>query len=46
MYNCGVGAYGTGKGDIENDCYGILKDVIEIKYVGEPLKRCVLFNCE
>jgi len=30
----------------ESDYYGILKDVIELEYVGELLKRCALFNCE
>ena len=37
-YNCGVSVCGTGEGDIENDYYGVLKDIIQIKYVGEPLK--------
>jgi hypothetical protein len=45
-YNCGVGVCGTGEGDVQNDYYGVLKDIIEIEYVGEPVKRCVLFSCE
>ena len=45
-YNCGVGVCGTGEGDIENDYYGVLEDIVQIEYVGEPLKRCVLFSCE
>jgi len=45
-YNCDVGVYRTGEGNIENDYYGILKDIIEIEYVGQPIKRCVLFSCE
>ena len=28
-YDCGVGVCGTGEGDIENDYYGVLKDVKE-----------------
>jgi len=27
-YNYGVGVYGTGKGNIENDYFGILKDIV------------------
>ena len=45
-YNFGVGVCGTGEGDIENDYYGVLKDIIELEYVGEPFKRCVLFSCK
>ena len=40
-YNCGVSVCGTGEGDIENDYYDVLKDIIQLEYVGEPLKRCV-----
>jgi len=43
---CGVGVCGTGEGNIENDYYGVLKDIVQLEYVGEPLKRCVLFSCE
>jgi len=43
-YNCGVGACGTGEGDIKNDYYGMLKDIVQIEYAGEPLQRCVLFS--
>jgi len=45
-YNCGVGVCGTGEGDIENEYYGVLKDIVQIEYVGEPFKRCVLLICE
>jgi len=45
-YNCGVGVCGTGEGDIENDYYSVLKDIVKIEYVGEPLRRCVLFSCD
>ena len=37
-YNCGVGVCDTGEGDIENDYYGVLEDIVQIEYVGEPLK--------
>jgi len=37
-YNCGVRVCGTGEGDIENDYYGVLKDIVQIEYVSEPLK--------
>ena len=46
IYNCGVGVCGMGEGGIQNDYYGVPKDIIQIEYVGEPLKRCVLFSCE
>jgi len=36
--NYGVGVCGTGEGDIENDYYGVLKDIVQLEYVGEPLK--------
>jgi len=45
-YNCGVGVCGTGEGCIENDYYGVPKDIVQIEYVGKQLKRCVLFSCE
>ena len=45
-YNCGVGVCGTGEGDIENYYYAVMKDIVQIEYVGEPLKRCVLFSYE
>ena len=45
-YNYSVDVCGTREGDIKNDYYGVLKDIIEIKYVGKPLKRCVIFSYE
>ena len=45
-YNCGVGVCSKGEGDIENNYYDVLKDIVQIEYVGESLKRCVLFSCE
>ena len=29
-YNCGVGVCGTGEGDIEDDYYGVLKDIFKL----------------
>jgi len=40
-YNYGVCVCRIGEGDIENDYYDVLKDIIQLEYVGEPLKRCV-----
>jgi len=45
-YNCSVCVCGTGEGAIENDYYGILKDIVQLEYVSEPLKWCVLFSYE
>ena len=44
-YNCGLCAKKAGKGGIENDFYEILKNVVEIEYPREPIKKCILFNC-
>jgi len=35
-----------GEGNIKNDYYDVLKDIVQTEYVGEPLKRCVLFSYE
>ena len=45
-YNCGVDVRGVGKGDIENDYYGVLKDIVQIEYVDAPLKQRMLLSCE
>lgn len=37
---------GTDYGQSESDYYGVLKEVIQLEYVGVPLKYIVLFNCE
>ena len=42
----GVGVCGTGEGNIKDNCYGILKDIVEIEYPGEALKICVLVSCK
>ena len=44
--NCGVCIKGTDYGQSESDYYGILKEVIQLEYVGLPLKHAILFNCE
>ena len=36
-YDCSVGICDTGEGDIENDYYGVLKDIAQIEYVGNHL---------
>ena len=33
-------------GEGENDWYEFLTEILELEYVGEPLKRVVLFKCE
>ena len=37
-YNCGVGVCRTGEGDIDNDYYGVLKHIIKLEYIGQPIK--------
>ena len=32
-----------GDGEFENE-YGILGEITEVEYLGEPLKKCVLFT--
>ena len=44
-YNCGVCVKVVGECVIENDLYGILKDVVEIEYPVDPIKKYVLFSC-
>ena len=44
IVNFGVCVAGE-SGDSENDYYGILEDIIEISYTGEPIKKCILFKC-
>lgn len=45
-YNCGVCVKGVGESDVEKYYYGILKEVVEIEYPGESVKKCILFNCD
>jgi len=45
-YSCGVLVKGTGEGDNSGvDYYGVLEEVLRVEYLGEPIKRCVLFRC-
>lgn len=43
--NYGVCVRGT-DGQLENDFFGILTDIIEVQYYGHPKKKLVLFKCE
>ena len=44
--NYGVCVQGFDCGQLENNFYGILHDVVELKYAGWPIKRLVLFKCK
>ena len=45
--NCGVCVKGIGEGDeVSGDYYGILHEIIHFEFTGEPIKKCILFNCE
>ncbi|KAJ9140449.1 hypothetical protein P3X46_031097 [Hevea brasiliensis] len=44
--NSGVCIRGSTYGDNFNDYYGILKEVVQIKYPALPIKRTILFKCE
>jgi len=38
---------GTGEGDNSGvEYYGVLEEVLRVEYLGEPIKRCVLFRCD
>ena len=43
--NYGVCVRGT-NGQLEDDFYGILNDIIELEYTGIPSKKVVLFKCD
>ena len=45
-FNSGICVIATGEGGIVDDYYGILKDVIELVYLKELTKKCVLFSCD
>jgi len=46
-YNCGVCVKGVGKGDkVLGDYYVILHEIIRVEFMGKPIKKYVLFNCE
>ena len=45
--SCGVLVKGTSDGSGSGvDYYGVLEEVIQLEYLGEPRKRCLLFRCE
>ena len=44
--NSGVCIKGTNYSASSNDYYGILKEIVELEYLGEPIKKIFLFNCE
>jgi len=44
---CGVLVKGTSKGDGSGvDYYGVFEEVLQLEYIGELIKRCLLFRCE
>jgi len=46
-YNCGVCVKGVGEGDeVSGDYYSILHKIVRVEFTDEPIKKCVLFNCE
>lgn len=44
-YNYGVCVRGT-NGELEDDFFGILSDIIELEYPGMPTKKLVVFKCD
>lgn len=44
--NCGLCVKGDDEGVEENYYYGIVKEILQVEYLGEPTKQLVLFNCE
>jgi hypothetical protein len=44
--NCGVCIKGDDGGAGENYYYGIIKEIMQVEYPGEPTKQLVLLNCE
>ena len=44
--NYGVYVQGSGSSQMGDDYYGILVDIVELEYIGWPIKRLVLFKCE
>ena len=46
-YNYGVCVKGVGEGDqVSEDYSGILHEIIRVEFIGEPIKKYILFNCE
>ena len=46
IVNSRVCVKGIGHGDNESDLYGILKEVVELRYPGQGDKIVMLFYCE
>jgi len=47
IYSCSVLVKGTREGDNSGvDYYGVLEEVLRVEYLGEPIKRYVLFLCD
>ena len=45
--SCGVLVKGTSEGDGSGvDYYGVLEEVLQLEYLGRPIKRGLLFRCE
>jgi len=46
-YSCDVLVKGTGEGDNNGvEYYGVLEEVLRVEYLGELIKRRVLFHCD
>ena len=44
--NCGIYVRGGNNGGVENDYYGVLTDIVEVQYIGWPIKKVILFKCD
>lgn len=44
--NCGVCVKADNEREHQHYYYGILKEIIQLEYPGDPIKQLVLFNCE
>jgi len=44
--NYGVCVIRRRKAEFENEYYGIIREIIEVYYPGEPLNKCVMSNCD
>ena len=43
--SCGVLVKGISEGNASGvDYYGVLEEVLQLEYLGEPMKRCLLFR--
>ena len=46
IVNYGVCVKGEHSGDKETYYYGVIKEIMQLEYIGEPRKQLVLFNCQ